>query len=477
MAVVTDNQSRIIKSYDALNRIVESDVSGTPLLPSLLLTQTYDASGNRTEVSDDLGVAQHSSYDARDRLSQRIWAGVDAQVNFSYDARGDATHINRMDAGFSIGSTLFNYDLLGMMTTLQHLDSAANSVAEFSYGYDSVGLMISQSHHGEIMSYEYDEVGQILSAYSTLSGVENFTYDLNGNRTDSGHVTGTNNQLLSRGSRDYTYDAEGNRLSSTDNLTGEYQHYEYDHRQRLTQVQRYTAGGALLGESQYTYDALNRRISTTIDGLTTATVYDGENAWADFDSSGNLLNRYLFGDKRDQLIARHNSGDTDWYLTDRLGTVHDIAGASGVVNNHYQYGIFGDLLTETNPGQGDRYLFTGREYDRTSELYYYRARYYDGESGRFMSEDTLGFAAGDLNLYRYVGNSPHNATDPSGQNALMEYGQLLCTGVSVIRTAGPYAAAFINTMAEITEALESSAAGERLYDGPDNPLLVLIPCS
>ncbi|MFC5771194.1 RHS repeat-associated core domain-containing protein, partial [Thauera sinica] len=47
-------------------------------------------------------------------------------------------------------------------------------------------------------------------------------------------------------------------------------------------------------------------------------------------------------------------------------------------------------------------------------LYYYRARYYDPGRGRFISEDPLGFAAGDVNFYAYVGNNPVNANDPSG---------------------------------------------------------------
>ncbi|MDX9715704.1 MAG: RHS repeat-associated core domain-containing protein [Dissulfurispiraceae bacterium] len=47
-------------------------------------------------------------------------------------------------------------------------------------------------------------------------------------------------------------------------------------------------------------------------------------------------------------------------------------------------------------------------------LYYYRARYYDANTGRFISKDPIGFSAGDVNLYRYVGNNPVNWTDPEG---------------------------------------------------------------
>jgi RHS repeat-associated protein len=65
-----------------------------------------------------------------------------------------------------------------------------------------------------------------------------------------------------------------------------------------------------------------------------------------------------------------------------------------------------------------RYLFTGREFDPATGLQYNRARWYDASVGRWIAEDPLGFAAGDTNVNRYVGNGPTIATDPSG---LQEY--------------------------------------------------------
>ena len=82
--------------------------------------------------------------------------------------------------------------------------------------------------------------------------------------------------------------------------------------------------------------------------------------------------------------------------------------------NHIRYDSVGKVTGETNAAVDHLFGFTGREHDNESGLTYFRARYYDPVIGRFISEDPIGFAAGDVNVYRYVENSPTNAIDPSG---------------------------------------------------------------
>ena len=145
------------------------------------------------------------------------------------------------------------------------------------------------------------------------------------------------------------------------------------------------------------------------------TVYDGANPYMDFDGEGQLQARYLYGPGIDELFARIGTGeDPEWFLTDRLGSVRQIVDASGTVLDDIGYDSFGGILSETNPVEGDRFKFTGREYCQELGLYYYRARWYDPAVGRFISQDPIGFQAGDPNLYRYVGNAPGDGTDPNG---------------------------------------------------------------
>src|SRR5205823_6969245 len=92
----------------------------------------------------------------------------------------------------------------------------------------------------------------------------------------------------------------------------------------------------------------------------------------------------------------------------------DLTSGSGSLIDHLDYSSFGKLTYESASGS-DRYLYTSREYDAEIDLQYNRARYYDANTGRWISQDPLGFDAGDSNLYRYVNNRPVNTTDPSGK--------------------------------------------------------------
>ena len=124
--------------------------------------------------------------------------------------------------------------------------------------------------------------------------------------------------------------------------------------------------------------------------------------------------QYLQGPGIDEVLARSVGGASAWYLTDRMGSVRQITNLAGSVLDTITYDPFGGVAAESGPSYGDRYKYTGREYDSTSQLQYSRARFYDATTGRWLSEDPLGFSAGDVNLYRYVWNAPIGYVDPMG---------------------------------------------------------------
>jgi len=84
------------------------------------------------------------------------------------------------------------------------------------------------------------------------------------------------------------------------------------------------------------------------------------------------------------------------------------------VSSNWEIVGTGDFVaTPSATASSNNLTFTGREDDGTGVLYY-RARYYSPRLQRFLSEDPLGFGGGDTNLYRYVGNTPQLASDPTG---------------------------------------------------------------
>jgi RHS repeat-associated protein len=299
-------------------------------------------------------------------------------------------------------------------------------------------LMQTTSEDGT-SSYSYDQTSQLVAADYTDQADEMYRYDRNGNRTNAGYETGANNQLLSDGVYDYAYDKEGNLIRQTEIATGKVTQLSWDSRNRLITVIDQDASGTVTQRVEYRYDLYDRRIAKIIDpdgaGAAAATteryVYDRDNIALVFDGSGQQTHRYLFGLGIDQVLAGESQGQSLWALVDHQGTVTDVVDDAGVNLNHISYDSFGNVTEQTNPTVLFRFGYTGREYDSETGFIYYRQRYmFDG---RFISQDPIGYAGEDTNLYRYVFNSPTNFTDPSGLKQ-----KFLAGDESTILRLGPY---------------------------------------
>ena len=175
----------------------------------------------------------------------------------------------------------------------------------------------------------------------------------------------------------------------------------------------------VLAQATYTYDALDNRIGLDENGTQTWTLYDGSTPVMDFNGSGSLTMRYLngpAGDIVDTVLARQSAGGTvAWYLPDRLGTIRDLINNSGSIIDHVDYSAFGTVQGESSPSNGDRMVgFAGMERDTVTGLNLAVHRVENPGTGRWTSQDPVGFTAGDADLYRYVGNASTDATDPGG---------------------------------------------------------------
>jgi len=103
---------------------------------------------------------------------------------------------------------------------------------------------------------------------------------------------------------------------------------------------------------------------------------------------------------------------TYYYHFDALGSVVALTNSSGNTVQVYEYDVYG-RVGATDASHPNRILFTGREFDKETGLYYYRARYYNPQIGRFLQTDPIAYGDG-MNLYRYCRNNPIATTDPSG---------------------------------------------------------------
>ena len=174
------------------------------------------------------------------------------------------------------------------------------------------------------------------------------------------------------------------------------------------------------------YDYLGRRVARTVYGspnVVTKYAYDGDRIIAEYDGSGTLLRKFIYGPGIDEPICLIEVADNNavyYYHLDGLGSVVALSHVNRVLVERYTYDIFGrPTIRDANGTEiedsafGNPYRFTGRAYDAETALYYYRARYYDYATARFLQPDPIGYGDG-LNLYAYVGNNALNFVDPQG---------------------------------------------------------------
>ena len=446
-------------THDNLGRVLTASNSGTSNIPTTVQTNVYNANSRRTQQTATIsGTADYKNtwtFDNANRQTQVKQEGQSGgntvaakRVNFAYNTGGMQTEIKRYNdlAGTQIvANTTFTYDLLARTTALDHKNATGGNLANYTWAFDADRRITSFTSPDGTSTYSYDSNDQVTVVDHSYQTDESYTYNANGNRTNTGYTTGTNNQVTSDGTYNYMYDDEGNRISRTKISDSTRVEYTWDHRNRLTDVVFKNSGGTVTKKIQYQYDVFDRRIGRKLDATGDGT-YESATYWvyddagkrdlntrtalddivleftdADGDGSGTatLSTRYLHGPQFDQALASETvSGNVvTWALSDHQGTVRDMARyASGITTivNHRKFDAFGNLTAESDSTVKFLFSYTGREWDGDAELYYYRARWYDAKLGRFISEDPIGFAAGDANVTRYVDNSPSNATDPTG---------------------------------------------------------------
>ena len=408
LTTAADPDASLTYAYDSLNRVTQVATT-SPGLSTTTVGYAYDKVGNRTKLTYPDGSFFTTTYDSLNRLSRTKDAAAATVAQYAYDPLSRRTQLQLLNGV----NTTYAYDAANRLLSQQ------SAVGNRQYTYDSLGNRKSMADPAGTHAYTYDPLSQVTNVdYPTGFAFADttFTLDAVGNRTQvvagsaTAYTANNLNQYSAVGGSSLTYDPNGN-LTSDGTRT-----YSYDSENRLLTATVIASGS----EAIYTYDPFGRRLTKTINGVTSRFLYDGDQILAETDAAGNTTAKYVYGSGIDEPVRMDRGGVVSYYQADGLGSTVALTNSSGAVVERYAYDVYGQpRITDAagNPrtvsALGNRFLFTGREYDSESGLYHYRARAYSPSLGRFLQWDPLGEGV-EINLYAYVDNNPLSFVDPFG---------------------------------------------------------------
>lgn len=438
-------------TYDGANRLTKSVQDGQIItysynIPSRMRTLTYPGGREITEYTD--------ARTRMDHIDNNI-STTPSIVQYAYDLANNI--LNRNYNNSTTSSLAYNAN--NWITNVTH-SNGGGPFATFNYAYDNEGnkqyeQKVHDPSHSEC--YGYDVTYRLITYESGTLGTPNpcpvvsppvpptqtsYSLDPVGNwksKTTNG-VTETRthnsvNEITEIDSTPLHYDSDGDLTND-----GTYK-YTFDEEHRLTSVTRIT-GSVVVG--QYEYDVLSRRVQkianpTGASSTTTLYLYDDARIIEEQNTSNVTQATYVYGNYIDEVLTMDRGGSTYYYHQNALWSVVAITNSAGNPVERYRYDAYGEpTITDGsfNPippnswgtphsAIGNPWMFTGREFDEETGLYYYRARYYDPVKGRFLERDPVEYIQ-SMNLYQYSLNNPINWLDPLGSLAV--YGGILQKG-------------------------------------------------
>jgi len=325
---------------------------------------TYSAKGQMKVIQYGNSTQTNYTYGQDLRLAQiytqKTGSTVLQNLNYIFDKNGNVTTLTD---NLKSNIRTFNYDDLNRLTEAYNVPAPGGGFSTFTYQYDSIGNMTYKSDVG-VMSYGYNAGPHAL----TGAGGYTYQYDVNGNMT-----VGKNKTLA------------------------------YDTENRLLEVNE---SGTI---TTFVYDGDGGRVKkTTSSGTTT---YIG--SLFEKDATGKTI-KYIFAGAN-RVATVESTGSIYYTHSDHLGSSNVITDKNGSLAQYCEYTPYG-MLARNEGTDVTKHKFTGKELDNTG-LYFYGARYYDPEIGRFITADTIVQAPYNpqtLNRYSYCGNNPINYVDPTG---------------------------------------------------------------
>ena len=421
--------------YDAAGRLTSESLTVTFGQTTTYTVQSqYDAANRRTGITYPDGSVVARQYTARDQLAQIDYNSA-MVATFAYDNGSRRTSRTLGDTPGT--QTTWTYGRQDNLPTAISSDIAG---ASFTYTYDAnknkltEGISAPMANYG-FNSTTYDPTDR-LTAWNRTDGNLDQAWDLS---LVGDWATFTENQLQQTRSHSSVHeiaaiDASPIAHDATGNLTRNagdtLDRYTWDFDNRLASADVDQDGTAECG---YQYDALGRRVSKTVpDGegsATTVFVYDGQQVVVEYAADtmpASPERKFVYAKYIDEpvmMLSTSGAATTPYYYhQNSLYSVAAMSDASGTVVERYAYSAYGKpifldaaatLLDPQASTIANPYLFTGRRLDEETGLYYYRARMYDSELGRFVGRDPIGYRGG-INYYAYVVSTPLRYPDPLG---------------------------------------------------------------
>ena len=456
--------TKVERSYATTLALVR-DSSGKVLRESLdgvIVSFERDALGRLERLVGPSGFARHFSYDDHHRVAEIRESGLSGHRVAELKYQGPGRSLRELVLGNegTAARTSVQRDGFGRVARLRTTQSDV-TLFDFEYGYNPNGRVryerrLHDGRRGDAFVYDgldrltefvrdsIDPRAQGDGLHASLPRALRRQYHLDADSHRRSVVT--THFGGSPRTEDYVTHAERHHYVAVDGVERRQdvdgrltrhgdRRLTYDADDRLAAV---TDGGRVT--ATYTYDAVGRRSTKTVDGATTRYVYAGPWLIEEYRDAGvgediEAVHYHATGvddvvlSKRRDHADLDQDGETheliDLYLhRNRLGSVVGLTLGDGGVVERYSYDAYGEPTIFDRVGcqvdgapSGNPLLFAGRVYDPETGYYYSRARTYDPATGTFLQEDPLGLVDG-LNPVAYVLANPSNFVDPLGTLAL-----------------------------------------------------------